>query len=52
MIIVKCPKCKHEMKYNPKSGAITSKSKCCVYCGHIFKIHSTLEKSRIVKIEK
>jgi hypothetical protein len=52
MIIVKCPKCKHDMKYDPKPGMITSKSKRCVYCGHTFKIHSDLEKSKIVRVEK
>lgn len=52
MMIVKCPKCKHNMKYSPKRGEISNKSKRCVYCGHTFKIHSDLEKSRIIKIEK
>lgn len=52
MIIVKCPKCKHNMNYMPKPGMITEKSKRCVYCGHTFKVHSNLEKNRIVKIEK
>ncbi|GIU69404.1 MAG: hypothetical protein KatS3mg002_0640 [Candidatus Woesearchaeota archaeon] len=52
MIIVKCPKCKHNMKYEPQKGRITKKNKRCVYCGYTFKVHSNIEKSRIIKIEK
>lgn len=57
MLKVKCPKCHHEMLYDPKSSGsivsdITKKVKKCVYCGHSFKVHSTLLKTRIVKIEK
>jgi len=49
MLTVKCPKCKHDMKYMPSKGDITKKVKRCVYCGHSFRVHSSLKKSRIVK---
>ncbi|HJX05732.1 MAG TPA: hypothetical protein VJ461_03410 [Candidatus Nanoarchaeia archaeon] len=47
MLIVICPKCKNRQKTNPKK--VASSIKTCVYCGHRFKIHSNLKKSRIVK---
>ncbi|HIH32260.1 TPA: hypothetical protein HA235_06140 [Candidatus Woesearchaeota archaeon] len=51
MILVKCPKCKHNMNYLPQSGMLTTKSKRCVYCGHTFKIHSDQKRSRIARIK-
>lgn len=54
MIIVKCPHCGNTQRTAPKveqRGDITKKVKRCVYCGHSFKIHSNLDKSRIIKIE-
>ncbi|MEM4259943.1 MAG: hypothetical protein QXG00_01790 [Candidatus Woesearchaeota archaeon] len=57
MLKVKCPKCHQEMLYNPNTtnsnlSEITKKIKKCVYCGHSFKVHSELMKSRLVKIGK
>jgi len=55
VLVVKCPRCKNDQKTDPrieKLGDITKKVKRCVYCGHSFKIHSKLPKSRIVKVEK
>ncbi len=52
MIVVKCPKCKHDQNYLPHPGMLTSKTKRCVYCGYTFKIHSDLEKSRIVEVKR
>lgn len=52
MFIVRCNKCGHEQKTNPdvkKKGGITSKVKRCVYCGHSFRIHSSIDNTRIVK---
>lgn len=46
MFLVKCPKCKNNMKYQPKNEL---KKKRCVYCGHTFTVHSNIKKSRIVK---
>jgi len=48
MFLVKCPKCYKEMKCDPRID-ISKAVKTCVYCGRHFKIHSNLEKSRIVK---
>jgi len=48
IFLVKCPKCGHEMKCAPR-GNITESIKKCVYCGRSFKIHSNINKSRIVK---
>jgi uncharacterized Zn finger protein len=56
MLIVRCPKCGKDQKTNPilkNTGDVTSKVKRCVYCGHSFKIHSSIEKTRIIKtVEK
>jgi hypothetical protein len=46
MFLVKCPKCKHNMKYQPKNNPKTKK---CVYCNHSFKVNPNINKSRIVK---
>ncbi|MBN2459647.1 hypothetical protein JXB28_05155 [Candidatus Woesearchaeota archaeon] len=47
MLIVLCPKCGHQQKTNPQK--VISAVKTCVYCGHRFKIHSSIKKSRVVK---
>ncbi|MFA5796639.1 MAG: hypothetical protein WC916_01210 [Candidatus Woesearchaeota archaeon] len=52
MIIVKCPKCKHNQNVLPRPGILTVKSKRCVYCGFTFKIHADLKKSRIVEVKR
>lgn len=49
MLLVRCPKCGKDQKYQPGGGMITEKSKRCVYCGRSFKVHSSLPKSRIVR---
>ena len=54
MLIVRCPKCGHDQRTDPKVeklGDVTKKVKRCVYCGHSFRIHSNMDKSRIVKEE-
>jgi len=38
MFVLKCPKCGNKMKCEPQEGAISGKSKKCVYCGRSFKI--------------
>jgi Zn ribbon nucleic-acid-binding protein len=53
MFVVKCPQCKHDMRYHAlKTGLVTEKRKRCVYCGHAFKIHVNLKDSRIVREEE
>ena len=52
MFVVRCPECKHTMRYQPaKAGVVSEKQKKCVYCGHLFKIHPSLVDSRIVREE-
>ncbi|MEK6963330.1 MAG: hypothetical protein AABX70_02795 [Nanoarchaeota archaeon] len=46
-LVVRCPKCRKSMRCDPRID-ITKAIKRCVYCGRYFKIHSTLDKSRIV----
>ena len=51
-LIVKCPKCGKNQRTNPrvkKKSEVSKKVKRCVYCGHSFKIHPSIEKTRIVK---
>ncbi len=39
MLLLKCPKCKNKMKYQPaKAGKLSDKTKQCVYCGRAFKV--------------
>lgn len=53
MFVVKCPQCKHDMRYHAlKTAPVTEKRKKCVYCGHTFKIHVNLKDSRIVREEE
>ncbi len=47
ILIVQCPACKKKMKCSPRTD-ITKAIKKCVYCNRNFKIHSSLEKSRVV----
>jgi hypothetical protein len=48
VITVKCPKCNHDQKCNPVGVISSSKVKKCVYCGRSFKIHPSVDKTRIV----
>lgn len=51
-LLVKCPECGNTMKTKPrveKKTDISEKSKKCVYCGRSFKIHPSIDNSRIVK---
>jgi DNA-directed RNA polymerase subunit RPC12/RpoP len=50
MLLVRCPRCGHDMKYLPKPGLLSEKSKRCVYCGRNFKVHSSLPASRVVRV--
>jgi len=36
--LVKCPKCKHDMKYQTEDSILSKKVKRCVYCGRSFKV--------------
>ena len=46
---VRCPRCKHDMLYQPmKSGVVAGSKKRCVYCGMTFSVHSNQVATRIV----
>jgi uncharacterized protein YbaR (Trm112 family) len=44
MFLLKCPKCKNNMKYQTEDQILTKKVKRCVYCGRSFKV-----KDRIIE---
>ncbi len=50
MLVVRCPRCKHEMRYQPR-GRVVGKVKRCVFCGYSFSIHRSPQDSRIVRVE-
>ena len=43
MFLVKCPKCKHDMKVQPPKNISTAR-KVCVYCGKSFKVNDRIIK--------
>lgn len=50
MLLVRCPACHHDQKYQPNGGPISEKKKRCVYCGRSFTVHANQERSRIVAL--
>ncbi len=38
ILLLKCPNCKNNMKYQAKERILTGKRKQCVYCGRSFKV--------------
>ncbi|MCF7798690.1 hypothetical protein K9M74_02200 [Candidatus Woesearchaeota archaeon] len=38
IVLVRCPKCKQTMRYEPRNNLI-SKRKTCVYCGRNFAVN-------------
>lgn len=56
MLTVKCPRCKHDMLYDPKisqaTPTVVGKKKRCVYCGMTFSVHSSIPATNIVGIGK
>ncbi|MBI2128706.1 hypothetical protein HYU07_00555 [Candidatus Woesearchaeota archaeon] len=49
MLLLKCPKCRQEMKYQNKDGILTKKIKKCVYCGHSYKVGDNIKWISLVK---
>jgi len=45
MFILRCPKCKHKMKYQPTSIPLEGKSKKCVYCGFNINVRKNIIKA-------
>lgn len=48
MLLLKCPKCGHEMRCSPR-GSISGKKKRCVYCGRAFRIEGNIAGEIAVK---
>ena len=48
ILLIKCPKCKHDMKYESREGYLSGKRKRCVYCGFSMNIRDNL----VRKLEK
>jgi len=48
MLLLKCPKCGHSMKYQNKTKILAGKKKQCVYCGRSFGVSTHI----IKKIDK
>jgi transposase-like protein len=42
IFLLKCPKCKHDMKYESRGMYLSGKRKKCVYCGHSFNVKDNL----------
>ena len=45
MLLLKCPKCKHDMKCQPNSKNLKGKRKICVYCGKSFSVKNNIVKA-------
>ncbi len=43
IFLLKCPKCKHDMKYHTDSKVLENKRKMCVYCGKSFKVKENIK---------
>jgi len=44
LFLLRCPKCKNNMKYDSKGIILFKKRKQCVYCGHSYKIKDNIIK--------
>ena len=44
MLLLRCPKCKQTMKYQPKDVILTKKVKRCVYCGRSYRVGKNIVK--------
>ncbi len=42
IFLLKCPKCKHDMKYESRDMYLAGKRKRCVYCGTSFSVKVNL----------
>ena len=40
-LLLRCPQCKNQMKYQPK-GSVIGKKKACVYCGKSFDVRKNV----------
>ena len=44
MMLLKCPSCKNQMKYESRAQVLADNVKRCVYCGHSFKVRASIVK--------
>ena len=44
MFLLRCPKCKHTMKYDSRDNVIVGKKKSCVYCGRSYIVKNAIVK--------
>jgi len=44
ILLLKCPKCGHKMKYEARNMTLTGKRKRCVYCGFSIGINKNIVK--------
>ncbi|MBD3310140.1 hypothetical protein GF351_02890 [Candidatus Woesearchaeota archaeon] len=44
ILLLKCPKCKNNMRYQGRAVYVGDKRKRCVYCGHSFRISERVVK--------
>ena len=44
MFLLKCPRCKKQMKYQSKDGMIAGKRKNCVYCNMSMDVRKNVAK--------
>ncbi|MEA3430959.1 MAG: hypothetical protein U9R08_06830 [Nanoarchaeota archaeon] len=42
MFLLKCPKCKNQMKYATRDSFLTKKVKKCVYCNKSFSVKDNI----------
>jgi hypothetical protein len=44
IFLLKCPKCKHDMKYESRDIYLRGKRKRCVYCGFSMNVRDNIIK--------
>ncbi len=44
LFLLKCPKCKNNMKYETRSMILFKKRKVCVYCNHHYSVKDAIIK--------
>ncbi|MBN1156991.1 hypothetical protein JXA85_05210 [Candidatus Woesearchaeota archaeon] len=44
ILLLRCPRCRNQMKYQTTEQFLTGKRKSCVYCGRSFKVNDAMIK--------
>ncbi|MBS3102705.1 hypothetical protein J4458_04645 [Candidatus Woesearchaeota archaeon] len=42
ILLLKCPKCSNQMKYQSQNMILTGKRKRCVYCGKTYNVRNSI----------